>query len=278
MPGVTVITGASSGIGRELALQLAPRGGTIYLLGQNPERVAAVAEEVSAAGAEGCPVVCDLTDFAAMEAWYRKLTAAGAHVQTFYHCVGRNTYGEIAECSMDDLEWVYHTNLLSTAQWISLLFPDMAGRRSGTIVLLSSLAAFTGFPMATPYAATKRAMLALARSVWPEADEAGVHLHVAFPGFVQTRLFEASRYRHCSLEGVTTCIRELGFPMISAPKAARSLIRGVDRGKRVILFPFYARIMAFLGFRFPALVDIFHRRVIRILNTHESTNSAPRDA
>ena len=277
MPGVTVITGASSGIGREVALQLAPGGGTIYLLGQNPERVAAVAAEVSAAGADGRPVPCDLTDFEATEAWYRELTAGGARVQTFYHCVGRNTYGEVAECSMDDLEWVYRTNLLTTVQWISLLFPDMTARRSGTIVLLSSLATFTGFPMATPYTATKRAMLALARSVWPEAEEAGVKLHVAFPGFVQTRLFEASRYRHCSLEGITACIRKLGFPVIPAPKAARILVHRVARGKRVIIFPFYARIMAFLGFRVPAVIDIFHRRVIRILNSYDSMNPARDD-
>lgn len=265
MPGVTVITGASSGIGREVALQLAPKGGTFHLLGQNAERTKAVAEEVSAAGAKGHPLACDLTDFEAVEAWYRELTAAGTMVDTFYHCVGRNTFGEITECSMDDLEWIYHTNLLTTAQWISLLFPDMAARRSGTIVLLSSLSAFSGFPMATPYAATKRAMLPLARSIWPEAAEVGVNLHVACPGFVQTNLFEASRYRHCSLEGIQACIRKIGFPIIPAPEAARLLIKGVDRGKRIIIFPGYARMMAFLGFRMPTMVDVFHRKIIRIL-------------
>ena len=277
MSGTTIIAGASSGIGREVALQLAPRGGVIYLLGQNTERLNAVADEVTAAGAEGRPVVCDLTDFDAMDAWYRKLTAGGAGVQTFYHCVGRNTFGEVAECTMDDLEWVYRTNLLTTAQWISLLFPDMARRRSGTIVLLSSLSAYTGFSMATSYAATKRAMLALARSVWPEANEAGVNLHVAFPGFVQTRIFEESRFRRCSLEGITSAIRKLGFPMMRSDRAARILIRNVDRGKRQIIFPFYARIMAFLGFRVPALVDIFHRRLIRILNPQGPTHLRPRD-
>jgi len=277
MSKVTVITGASSGIGFELALQLAPRGGTIYLLGQNPERIQAVAREVTATGADGRPVPCDLTDFEAMDGWYRKLRSEGVEVETFYHCAGRNTFGEIAECSMDDLEWIYRTNLLATVQWISLLFPDMARRRSGTIVLLSSLSAFTGFPMATPYAATKRALLALARSIWPEADEVGVNLHVAFPGFVQTRIFEVSRFRRCSLEGVINCIRNLGFPIIPAPEAARVLIKNVDRGKRVIIFPFYARIMVFFGFRFPSLVDLFHRRVIRILNADQSANPSPGD-
>lgn len=266
MTGATIITGASSGIGREVALQLAPRGGVFYLMGQNAGRVEAVADDVCAAGADGRAVVCDLTDFDAMEVFYRKVTAAGVEVQTLYHCVGRNTYGDVAACSMDDLEWVYRTNLLTTAQWISLVFPDMARRRAGTIVLLSSLSAYTGFPMATPYAATKRAILALARSVWLEAEEVGVNLHVALPGFVQTRLFEASRYRHCSLGGVMDCIRKLGFPMIPASRAARDLIRGVDRGKRMIIFPFYARLMAFLGFRFPSFIDRFHRRVIRLLD------------
>ena len=277
MPETIVITGASSGIGRELALQLAGEGVTLYLLGQTEERVAEVAELVTKAGATARPLALDLTDFEAVEAWYRGLGEAGETVDTLYHCVGRNTFGEVVDLSMDDLEWVYRTNLLTTAQWMSLVYPDMVKRGEGTIVLLSSLSAYSGFPMATPYASTKQALVALGRSVWPEAEEAGVKLHIACPGFIKTRIFEASRFTNCDLDGVMGCIRKLGFPIMPVDKAARVLLKSVRRGKRLIVFPFYAKFMAFLGYRVPGFIDIFHRKVIRMLNTSGERKEARTD-
>ena len=165
MPETIVITGASSGIGRELALQLAGDGVTLHLLGKDEERVAEVAELVRAAGATARRLAIDLTDFDAVEDWYRGQTKEGVRVDALYHCVGRNTFGEVANLSMDDLEWVYRTNLLTTAQWMSLVYPDMVSRGEGTIVLLSSLSAYSGFPMATPYASTKQALVALVSAV-----------------------------------------------------------------------------------------------------------------
>lgn len=277
MPSATIITGASSGIGRELAVQLAGEGQTLYLLGQSEDRVAEVSGLVREAGGTAHSHVCDLTEFEAIEQWYRGLCEEGVEVDAFYHCAGRNTFGEIAELSMDDLEWVYRTNLLTTAQWISMLYPDMAKRGKGTLVLLSSLSAYTGFPLATPYAATKYAMLALGRSIWPEAEEAGVSLHIACPGFVKTRLFEASRYRDCDEEGVLGSIRKLGFPMISATKAARLLLKDVRRGRKIIVFPFYAKFMSLLGLRIPWFIDIFHRRVIRLVRKAAGAKSVSND-
>jgi short-subunit dehydrogenase len=278
MPSATIITGASSGIGRELALLLAEEGATLYLLGQNPERVSEVADLVEARGGTAHPHVCDLTNFEATEAWYREVVGQGVVIEALYHCVGRNTFGEVADLLMDDLEWVYQTNLLTAAQWVSLVYPDMAKRGGGTLVLLSSLSAYAGFPMATPYAASKQAMLALGYSIWPEAAEVGVNFHIACPGFVQTRIFEASRFRDCDLAGVMQCIRKLGFPIMSADKAARRLLKDVRRGKRLIIFPLYAKLMAFLGRRMPWFIDIFHRRVIRMLAEKSTTPQPHGDA
>jgi hypothetical protein len=73
------------------------------------------------------------------------------------------------------------------------------------------------------------------------------------------------------------CIRKLGFPIMPADRAAKKLLKEVRRGKRLIVFPFYAKFMALLGFRVPWFIDIFHRRVIRMLNKSAPTKPVPTD-
>lgn len=265
MSGVTIIVGASSGIGRDLALELARSEMVLHLIGRNPERIEAVVEQCRKAGGEACGHLLDVTDFPAVAKWYENLVKDGTEVSTIYHCAARSTFGEVCDLSTKDIEWVYHTNLLSVAQWISLVYPGMAARRSGTIVLLSSLSAFTGFPMVTPYAATKQGLLALARSIWVEAEKDGIGLHAACPEFVRTRIFTSGRFRGCNYDSVMKCIKGLGFPFIRSKRAAKLILSGVRRKKKLIVFPLYAKFMGLLGFRLPSIGNIIHRRIVRIL-------------
>lgn len=265
MPGVTIVAGASSGIGRDLALQLARSGECLHLIGYDPGRVEEIAELCRQRGAQASGHTLDLKQFDRVEEWYQGLVNGGAEVNAFYHCAARSTFGEIKDHSLEDIEWVYRTNLLSVGQWMSLLYPSMARRKSGTIVLMSSLSAYSGFPMVTPYAATKQGIVGLGRSMWVEAKRDGVGLHIVCPGFVTSRIFEAGRYRQTNYDAVMESVRKLGFPFISSEKAARAILRGVRKKKKLIVFPFYARVMGLLGFRAPWIVDIFHRKTIRRL-------------
>ena len=260
-----LITGASSGLGRELALQLAEEGKTLYLVGQNVRRLEEVATAVRETGAKAIPYSCDLTEFDQMANWHGSLRAKGVTFQEAYLCAGRTTFGEMHDLSMSDIEWVYQINLLSPAQWISLLYPEMEQRGSGKIVLISSLSAFTGIALSAPYTGTKRAMLAMGRSIWPESIPAGISLHVAFPGFVRTRIFEASRIRNCDLSTILNSIRKLGFSMITPQETVASIIHSIKKGKRIILCPAYAKVFAFSGFRMPWIADILHFRFIRFV-------------
>ena len=237
----------------------------LHLIGRNPERIETIVQECQKAGGVASGHLLDVTDFPAVAQWYENLVKDGTEVATIYHCAARSTFGEVCDLSPKDIEWVYHTNLLSVAQWIALVYPEMAARRNGTIVLLSSLSAFTGFPMVTPYAATKQGLLALARSIWVEAEKDGIGLHLACPGFVSTRIFSSGRFRGCNYDGVMKCIKGLGLPFIPSKRAAKLLLKGVRRKKKLIVFPLYAKVMALFGFRLPSIGSIIHRRIVRIL-------------
>jgi len=138
----------------------------------------------------------------------------------------------------------------------------MVARRSGTIVIVSSLAGYVGYPTSVPYAAMKAGLLGLFRSLRYEADRYGVQVSLVAPGYVETGIYQAAAYRGTNYDDTMKLIRAMGFKMISARQAASATIRGVERGKPEILFPAYARVMAWLGTRIPVLVTGLHSIMI----------------
>ena len=267
MAETTIVTGASSGIGRALALELAAPGQELFLFGLNPERTQEVAAEARHRGATCHAIIQDLTRFDECEALFRELFPEGKEIHALYHCVGRATFGELQNTSARDLEWIHQTNLLSAAQWISLVYPRMVARRSGSIVLLSSLSGYTDLPICASYAGTKRAMLALSYGMVPEARPHGVNFTVVFPGFITSRIFDSGRYHELAPEKWRQGVASLRIPFLSADKAARTIVRGARRGKARIVFPFYAKMLAFLSFRAPFINTLVHRFFLHQLRT-----------
>jgi short-subunit dehydrogenase len=259
VPETIIVTGASSGIGRALAVELAAPGKTLHLYGLNEERLRDVAAEVRHHGASCTEIALDLTRFEECETHFAETFPPGTTIDALYHCVGRATFGELQHTSPEDLAWVHHTNLLTTAQWISLVYPRMTAQGSGRIVLLSSLSGYTDLPMCASYAGTKRALLALSHGMCPEARSHNVNLTVVFPGFIESRIFDAGRYHELSPAKWKAGVDSLRIPFLSAEKAARAIVRGARRGKARLVFPFYARLLAFLSFRFPVVNGIVHR-------------------
>ena len=254
-----IVTGASSGIGRALAIELAAPGKTLYLFGLNAERLREAAGEVRHRGASCIDLPQDLTRFEECETRFAEMFPPGTEIDALYHCVGRATFGELQHTAPEDLTWIHQTNLLTTAHWISLVYPRMVARRSGRIVLLSSLSGYTDLPMCASYAGTKRAMLALAHGMAPEARNHNVRFTVCFPGFIKSRIFDAGRYHELSPERWEAGVRSLRIPFLSAEKAARVIVRGARRGKARVIFPFYAKLLAFLSFRVPLVNGLVHR-------------------
>jgi hypothetical protein len=90
-----------------------------------------------------------------------------------------------------------------------------------------------------------------------------VCVHLASPGFVDTRIYRDAIYRGTNYEDNMRRITALGFPMISAGRAAASILAGVRRGRRAFAFPWYAALLHFLAPRIPCVVNGLHRSMIR---------------
>ncbi len=258
-----VVTGASSGIGRELALQLAAPGRAIWLIGRDSDRLEEVAGLVRKTGAEAIPVLLDLTDFEACGRFLQDELGGGSRVDELYLAAAVSIFGEVRDLRLEDWEKIYRTDLLSYAQWVREIYGGMVVRREGLIVLISSLAAYTGYPTSVPYAAMKAGLGGLCSSLYPEAKRYGVRFHLANPGFVDTGIYRRAIYRGTTYEATMERIHSTGFRMISPEEAARRILVAIAKKRRFSTFPMYAVLLKWVASRMPVMLRPIHRSIVR---------------
>jgi len=260
---VILITGASSGIGRELAIQLAAPGIDLWLIGRNEVRLGEVASQVEAAGGTARICTIDLADLDSAGRWLDENARDLERIDDVYLGAAVSLFGEVHNMLLEDWGSIYQTNLLSPLQWADFFFKCMQKRSAGRIIIISSLAAYAGYPTATAYAAMKAGLLGYFKSMRPEAASHGVSFHIAAPGYVETGIYQAATYRNVAREKVLEEIDNLGFDMIPASKAASAILNGVDRGRAEFAFPYYACFMMWLAPRFPWLMGIIHTKLLK---------------
>jgi NAD(P)-dependent dehydrogenase (short-subunit alcohol dehydrogenase family) len=222
--GSVLITGATSGIGRALALAYASADRRLVLFGRDPARMEAVAALCRAKGARVETVLVDVQDGAGLRAAIEAADARDA-IDLAIACAGI-TSGISPDRPFESpqaVRAILGINLLGVINTIDPLVPLMTARRTGHIAIIGSLAAFRGLPSSPAYSAAKAAVQAYGEGLRPTLARYGVTLSVVAPGFVETPLN-----------------RDIVAPrplQVSAEVAARRIRRGLDRRQRLIAFP-----------------------------------------
>ena len=179
--GPVWITGASSGIGRALALALAGQGRLVVASARDSLKLAVLAEAARSLPGRIVPLALDVTDPAAIEAAHGPLAQAvfnaGTHIP-----MGA---GDFKSATLRKLIAV---NLMGAAHGLEAMLPGMLARRSGRIAVVSSVAGYRGLPSAAAYSASKAAVIAMCEALRPDCAALGVTLQVINPGFVETPL------------------------------------------------------------------------------------------
>ena len=258
MPRAILITGASSGIGRALALAYAAPGVTLALTGRNPERLEAVAAAARQLGAEVETALLDVRDQAAMAQW---IGAADARLG-FDLCVANAgvttglSPGELYE-DPQAVRALLSINLVGALNAVEPLIGPMLARGRGQLAFVGSMAGLRGLPYAPAYCAAKAALHAYSEALRGRLEPAGVTVSLVIPGFVKTPLND-------SIEAMKP------FELSDAA-AAEIIRRGLDRRKAVIAFPWPLYVAARLSRMLPVrLVDrIFSRIVVKAPKTRE---------
>jgi len=171
---VAVVTGASSGIGKAIALTLAAQGAKLYLLGRNLETLAAVAQNIQT-DVKICQV--DLTKSAEI----RQLKTLVGQVDLLIHSAGVISLGELQTAPVEDLDWQYQTNVRAPYLLTQTLLPLMIPVK-GQIVFINSTGGLNSRGGMGQYSATKHALKAIADSLRDEINHLGMRVLSVYPG------------------------------------------------------------------------------------------------
>jgi len=183
-----LVTGASSGIGADLARELARRGANVILVARRAERLEALAKELAALGVTALAAPCDIADPAARVA----LAAAHSQVDILVNNAGLGVFGMFVDAAWDKLDNMLEVNVVALTHLTHLFAGPMAARGYGQVLMVASTAAFQPVPLYAAYAATKAYVLSLSEALNVEFGKRGVKFTTLCPGTTQSEFFDVA--------------------------------------------------------------------------------------
>jgi 3-oxoacyl-[acyl-carrier protein] reductase len=185
---IALVTGASQGIGRACALELAKQGAAVALAARNVEKLEAVAAEITAAGGTAKSFALDVASEESIKAGAKAVLAELGSVQILVNNAGITKDGLVMRMKLADFEDVMRTNLTGSFLLTQALIPAMMKTRWGRIVNITSVSGETGAPGQANYAASKAGMIGLTKSLAREFSSRGITVNAVAPGFIQTAM------------------------------------------------------------------------------------------
>jgi short-subunit dehydrogenase len=238
-----LITGASSGIGEELARQLSRRGAKLTLVSRRKAALDARAEEIASSGAQRPLVVDgDVTRDGDMERAVVESVQRWGKLDVVVANAGFGVVGALTHLSVDDYRRQFETNVFGVLRTIYAALAEIEKAR-GHIVIIGSVAGWTATPGASPYAMSKFAIRALADSITPELRVRGVKVTLISPGFV------VSNIRRVDNQGTFRATAKDPIPAwlaVSTDRAVHQILRAVAKGKREQIVTGHGRILVAL--------------------------------
>lgn len=249
-----VITGASSGIGRATALEMARRGARVVAAARRQELLERLAEECRALGVECVPVVADVTSGEDC----RRLIDAAGKVDVLVNNAGFGILDAIEDASEEDLQEMMQTNFFGAVHCAQAVLPQMLARGSGTIVNVSSICGIMGIARMGGYCATKFAVIGFTEALRDEVIDRGVRVALVCPSTTETGFFVRAERR--KLPGADRLI-----PTLSPERVARAVCETAEDGRYRRIIPFPSAIYMRLKEISPRLAHFFMRRVSALL-------------
>ena len=268
-----LITGASSGIGEEVARQLCRAGAKVTLAARRRERMESLAREIIASGnAEPLVVECDVAREGDVERAVAESVARWGKLDGVFANAGFGVVGPFAKLSLEDYRRQFETNVFGVLRTIYAALPEVE-KAKGHVVIVGSVTGWIASPGASAYSMSKFAVRALANAIAPELRPLGVKVTLVSPGFVDSEI------RRVDNQGRLQAGAKDPIPawlVMSTEKAVRQILRAVARGKREAIITGHGKILVALERFAPWVLRAATRRAATRGGNHRTSVPPPR--
>uniref|UniRef100_A0A8C5CNT1 Dehydrogenase/reductase SDR family member 7B n=1 Tax=Gadus morhua TaxID=8049 RepID=A0A8C5CNT1_GADMO len=248
---VVVITGASSGLGRECARVFHAAGARLVLCGRHAGRLQETVEELNEATHPPSTVTFDLSEAGAVERAAEEILRLHGNVDVLINNAGISYRGNILETDLSVQRAVMDTNYFGPVALTQALLPSMVRRRSGHVVVISSIQGRIAIPHRSAYAASKHATQAYFDCLRAEVERYGLEVSVVSPGYIRTNLSRNALTGDGSQYGVLDRTTAMGRDPADVARAVLEAVR--RRSKDVLLAGLLATVALYLRTLCPAL-------------------------
>ena len=239
---VVLITGASSGIGRSLAVELGRRGAASGLLARRADNLRDVEAEVKAAGGRALALPADVRDESAVRSAADELRAHFGRIDVMVANAGLIVTTPTTALKSSEVADVMNVNVIGAVNCVTAVVPEMMKQGSGQLVAISSLAAYRGLAKSGAYCASKAALSTFFESLRVDLRGTGVDVTIIHPGFINT---------------ASTSGRKAKRPfLIELDEATQKIISAIEARKKSYAFPWQLASICRIGLLIPnALYD-----------------------
>jgi short-subunit dehydrogenase len=249
----SLVTGASGGIGRAIALELARQGSSVAAVARRASELEMLADQIRAAGGRAEAVAGDITDAAVRRIALDRAQAAFGGLDILVNNAGRGAMGRFADASPDRLRDVFGLNFFAAAELIRESLPLLRAGHRPIIVNIGSILGHRATPRNSEYCASKFALRGLTESLRPELAQLGIDMLLVSPGTTESEF-----YQHVMNPAETPPWPEQKG--VSAEAVARATVRAIRLGKREIIPSTRGRLLVWLNRIAPWLVDRIMRK------------------
>ncbi len=255
-----ILTGASEGIGRALALELAARGARLALAARDRDRLESLAQECRARGGDAVAVPTDVTNTQDLEWLVAETLKAFGGIDAVVHNAGITMWSRFdALADLSIFERVMEVNYHAPVRLTALTLPHLRESR-GLIVAVASLAGLTGVPERSAYSGSKHAMVGFFDSLRIELAGSGVDVSVIAPDFVVSEIHKRAIGPDGEPLGTSPMKQS---KIMTAEECARQIVRAMEKRQRLLVMSARGKLGRWLKLLAPALIDRMAAKAIR---------------